>query len=46
MEEVAKIPVPDSMVREIVEREGRKPGVGVYALSDELKQWLQDRLGL
>ncbi|WP_448384032.1 DVU0772 family protein [Desulfosoma sp.] len=46
MEEVAKIPVPDSMVRGIVEREGRKPGVGVYALSDDLKQWLQDRLGL
>jgi len=46
MEEVAKIAVPASMVREIVEREGRKPGVGVYALSDDLKQWLQDRLGL
>lgn len=46
MEELAKIAVPVSMVREIVEREGRKPGVGVYALSDDLKQWLRERLGL
>lgn len=46
MEEVAKIPVPAQMVQDIVEREGRKPGVGVYALSEDLKQWLKDRLGL
>ncbi|ROR02957.1 DVU0772 family protein [Desulfosoma caldarium] len=46
MDELAKIPVPKPMVREIVNREGRKPGVGVYALSDELKEWLKTRLGL
>ncbi len=46
MEEVAKIAVPAPMVQAIVEREGRKPGVGVYAISDELKQWLRSRLGL
>lgn len=46
MEDLAKIHVPASMVHEIVNREGRKPGVGVYALSDELKQWLMRRFGL
>ncbi|MEJ5347283.1 MAG: DVU0772 family protein [Desulfosoma sp.] len=46
MEELAKISVPSSMVQEIVNREGRKPGVGVYALSEELKQWLKTQLGL
>lgn len=44
-EEIAKIPVPPEMVRRAVEEAGRKPGVGVYALTDELKAWLQQALG-
>lgn len=46
MEELAKIAVPAPLVRETVEREGTKPGVGVYAVSDDLKRWLRERLGL
>ncbi|MEN6441925.1 MAG: DVU0772 family protein [Syntrophobacter sp.] len=43
--ELAKIPVPEEMLRKSVTEAGRKPGVGVYALSDELKQWLRSELG-
>lgn len=43
-EEIAKIPVPPELVREAVREAGRKPGVGVYALSEELKRWLRDAL--
>lgn len=43
--EVAKIPVPADMVHKAIHEAGRKPGVGVYALSEELRQWLQTGLG-
>jgi len=43
--ELAKIEVSAEFVRKAVEEGGRKPGVGVYALTDELKKWLQDLLG-
>lgn len=43
--EIAKIPVPAELVRRAVDEAGRKPGVGVYALTDELKMWLQKELG-
>jgi hypothetical protein len=44
-EEMAKIPVPADMVQRAVDEAGRKPGVGVYALSEELKHLLQSALG-
>ncbi len=44
-DEIAKIPVPDEMVKKTVEEAGRKPGVGVYAISDELKAWIKEALG-
>jgi hypothetical protein len=44
-DEIAKIQVPAELIRKAVVEGGRKPGVGVYALTDELKQWLQTALG-
>ncbi|MCE5334428.1 MAG: hypothetical protein LLG06_07535 [Desulfobacteraceae bacterium] len=44
-EELAKVPVPPEMVQRAIHDAGRKPGVGVYALSEELKEWLQEALG-
>lgn len=43
--EIAKIPVPEDFVARAVEEGGRKPGVGVYALTEELKDWLRAALG-
>jgi hypothetical protein len=44
-DEIAKIRVPAEMVRRAVEEAGRKPGVGVYAITEELKEWLKEALG-
>ncbi len=44
-DEIAKIPVPPEMVLRAIAEGGRKPGVGVYALTEELKTWLQKELG-
>lgn len=44
-EEIAQIPVPEEMVRKAVQEAGRKPGVGVYAISEELKEWIKETLG-
>jgi hypothetical protein len=44
-DEIAKVPVPAELVRQAIAEGGRKPGVGVYAITDELKQWLQTELG-
>jgi hypothetical protein len=44
-DEIAKIPAPEDLVRRAIEEGGRKPGVGVYALTEELKQWLRTTLG-
>jgi hypothetical protein len=44
-DEIAKIQVPPEMVLKAVEAAGRKPGVGVYAITEELKDWLKDALG-
>lgn len=44
-DELAKIPVPEALVRQAIEEGGRKPGVGVYALTEELKDWLKAALG-
>ncbi len=42
--ELAKVPVPADLVRKAIEEGGRKPGVGVYAITDELKDWLRGAL--
>lgn len=44
-DEIAKINVPAEMVARAVAAAGRKPGVGVYPITDELKEWLQQALG-
>jgi hypothetical protein len=44
-DEIAKIEVPEDLIRRAVEEGGRKPGVGVYAITDELKEWLKTLLG-
>lgn len=44
VEELAKIEVPEELVRESVEEFGYRPGVGVYALSRNLQKWLNERL--
>jgi hypothetical protein len=43
--EIAKIPAPPGMISNAVSDAGRKPGVGVCAISAELRQWLQAALG-
>lgn len=44
-DEIAKIYVPEDMVARAVEAGGHKPGVGVYAITEELEQWLKKELG-
>ncbi len=43
--EIAKIEVPADLVSRTIEEAGRKPGVGVYALSEELIHWMKAALG-
>ncbi len=43
-DEIAKICVPAEMVRRAIDAAGRKPGVGVYAITEELKEWLKEAL--
>jgi hypothetical protein len=44
-DEIAKIQAPEELIRKAIDEGGRKPGVGVYAITDELKQWLRTLLG-
>ena len=44
-DEIAKIPAPADMVQRAIRAGGRKPGVGVYAITEELEQWLRETLG-
>ncbi|MGC9196471.1 MAG: DVU0772 family protein [Syntrophobacteraceae bacterium] len=44
-DEIAKIPAPADMVQRAIKAGGRKPGVGVYAITEELEQWLKEELG-
>jgi len=46
VEEIAKLEAPRDLVRECIDEAGRKPGVGVYALSEPLKVWLRELLGI
>ena len=45
VEELAKIPARLELVRSAVDQGGRKPGVGVYAITKELEAWLREQLG-
>ena len=40
VEELAKIPVDEKLVKKSIEQGGKKAGVGVYPPSKELKKWL------
>jgi len=44
-DEIAKLRVPAEMVRRAVDAAGRKPGVGVCAITEEIKEWLKEALG-
>lgn len=43
--EIASIEAPEELIRRAVDEGGKKPGVGVYAITEELRQWLQKELG-
>lgn len=43
-DEIAKIPMPGDLISRAIEEAGRKPGVGVYAINDEVKEWLRATL--
>ncbi len=43
--EIAKIIVPPELISKAIHEAGRKPGVGVYAITDEIEQWLRETLG-
>ena len=36
---------PEELIRQSIHESGRKPGVGVHALNDDLKEWLKTALG-
>ncbi len=42
--ELAGVDVPREMLERAIEEGGRKPGVGVYAITDEIKDWLKEAL--
>lgn len=44
MEEIAQIQAPEDLVQGTIDEGGRKPGVGVYAISESLKTWLKGAL--
>jgi hypothetical protein len=44
MEEIAKLDAPQDLIRNAILEAGRKPGVGVCALNEDLKSWLKQTL--
>ncbi len=44
MEELARIEAPPDLIEEAIAQGGRKPGVGVYAINEPLKDWLRKEL--
>jgi hypothetical protein len=44
VDELAKIQAPEELIRSAIDEGGRKPGVGVYAISAPLKGWLREAL--
>jgi hypothetical protein len=45
MEEIARVPAPLELLEQTIVEGGRKPGVGVYAINEPLKDWLKNTLG-
>lgn len=45
MTEIAKIQAPAELIQSSIDQAGKKPGVGVYAINEELQQWLKKTLG-
>lgn len=45
VQELAKVQVPEEMTQEAFAEFGKRPGVGVYALTLRLKRWLAEQLG-
>ena len=46
VDEIAWIEAPPELIRRSIEDAGRKPGVGVYAPNESLKEWLRELLGI
>ena len=44
MEELAQIDAPQELIQKAIAEGGRKPGVGVYAINDEIREWLRNVL--
>jgi len=44
MEEIAAIDAPRDLIQAAIDEGGKKPGVGVYAITDELAAWLENAL--
>lgn len=44
MDEIANIDAPLELIEEAVREGGYKPGVGVYAINDALRDWLKRAL--
>ena len=44
MEELAQIDAPEALIQKAIAEGGRKPGVGVYAINDEIREWLRNVL--
>ncbi len=44
MEELARLDAPPQLLLNAIEGGGRKPGVGVYAIDDALRDWVKDAL--
>jgi hypothetical protein len=44
MDEIAKIDAPEELIQKTIDEGGRKPGVGVHALNEELRDWVREAL--
>jgi hypothetical protein len=44
MDEIAKLDAPEALIQKAIAEGGRKPGVGVHAINDELRDWLRNTL--
>ncbi len=44
VEEIAKVEVPEDLIKASIEEAGLRPGVGVYPLNRALKEWLSKEL--
>lgn len=44
LEEIAKVDAPLKLIRGSISDAGRKPGVGVYSINEDLRGWLKNAL--